>query len=257
MTVYLDLTMGLNFLVDFLLLCSANRLSGAPPGAGRAAAAAAIGGVYAGVCLLPGFRFLGNLLWRLVCLAAMSVVAFGLQRDTLRRGGIFFFLSMALGGVAFGFGKGGIPALLASALCLCGLSLISFREKVGTRTLVPVELCYGAKSIHLTGLRDTGNTLRDPLTGQQVLVAGADAARKLLGLTEGQLRSPVETVKQGVLPGLRLIPYQAVGQQGSMLLAIRFPQVRIGKWTGSAIVAFAPEGLGSGSAYQVLTGGIL
>ena len=59
MAVYLDLVVLLNFLVDALLLMGANRLTGHPPGWKRVALAAAIGGVYAGVCMLPECRFLG------------------------------------------------------------------------------------------------------------------------------------------------------------------------------------------------------
>ena len=43
MVVYLDLVMGLNFGVDFLLLLGTNHLAGFPPGYGRTAAAAALG----------------------------------------------------------------------------------------------------------------------------------------------------------------------------------------------------------------------
>ena len=42
-----------------------------------------------------------------------------------------------------------------------------------------------------------------------------------------------------------------------MLLALRFRDVRIGSQVRSAVVAFAPEGLGSGDRYQALTGGVL
>ena len=101
----------------------------------------------------------------------------------------------------------------------------------------------------------TGNCLRDPLTGEQVLVAGADVGERLLGLTEHQLRHPVETMASGVIAGLRLIPYRAVGQPGSMLLALRIPGARIGNAAANPMVAFAPEELGRGDVYQMLTGG--
>ena len=77
MAVYLDLVMLLNFLVDYLLLLGTNRLSGSPMTPGRCALAAVLGSVYAGACLLPGFRFLGNFLWRCVSLGLMAVLAFG------------------------------------------------------------------------------------------------------------------------------------------------------------------------------------
>ena len=73
MTVYLDGVILLNFLVDFLLLLGASRLCGQPVKTYRVCGAAAVGGIYAGACLLPGFYFLGNLLWRTVSLGAMAV----------------------------------------------------------------------------------------------------------------------------------------------------------------------------------------
>ena len=118
-----------------------------------------------------------------------------------------------------------------------------------------MELNYGDQKVKLTALQDTGNTLRDPVTGNSVLVVAGTVAQRLLGLTESQLRNPVESV--GTVPGLRLISYRAVGQPGGMLLALRLPQVKIGKWQGSSLVAFAPDGLSVDGSYQALTGGCL
>lgn len=255
MRVYLDAVILLNFLVDFLLLLGTNRLAGCPPGVGRAALAAGAGSVYAGVCLLPGFAFLGNMLWRLVSLGLMGLLAFGWYRNALRRTVLFVLLSMALGGIAMGLGRGGFSGLLASAGALCVLCAVGFRGRAGGTEYVPVELCYGGKQLRLTALRDTGNQLRDPITGQQVLVTGAEAAEELTGLTGEQLAHPVETVASAALPGLRLIPYRAIGQTDGMLLAMRLADVKIGSWRGAAIVAFAPEGLSKNGTYQALTGG--
>ena len=111
MAVYLDLVILLNFLVDFLLLMGTNRLAGYPAGMGRAAAASVFGGLYGGACLIPGFQFLGNILWRVVSLGLMGALAFGLDRSTLRRCVLFVLLSMALGGAALGLrssGGGGV-----------------------------------------------------------------------------------------------------------------------------------------------------
>jgi len=253
MQVYIDVVIGLNFLVDFLLLLGTNRLCGYPPRPGKAALAAVLGGLYGGACLLPGFRFLGNFLWRLVSLGLMTVIAFGFTRSALRRGLVFTLLAMALGGMATGLGTGGFWPVVLSAACICILCSVGFRGRIGGANYVPVELTYGEKHLHLTALQDTGNTLRDPVTGRSVLVIGADAAQKLTGLTQQQLSSPVDAV--GALPGLRLIPYRAVGKDSGMLLAMKLPQVKIGSWQGCGIVAFAPEGLSPEGSYQALIGG--
>ena len=203
--------------------------------------------------MLPGFRFLGNWLWRLVSLALMSVTAFGIHKSVLRRGIVFVLLTMALGGVVTVLGSGGFWGLIAAAGCLCLLCVLGFRGRIGGDTYVPVELSYGGRKLQLTALRDTGNTLRDPVTGRPVLVVNSEAAQVLTGLSQQQLRSPVESI--GAIPGLRLIPYRAVGCESGMLLALKIPQVKIGSWKGSGLVAFAPEGLSSDGEYQALTGG--
>lgn len=254
MTVYLDGVILLNFLVDFLLLLGAGRLCGYPNNILRAVAGGALGGLYAGACLLPGFYFLGNFLWRLVSLVAMAVIAYGISTSALRRGFVFAFLCLALGGAVMGIGNGGILGIVSAAGVLCLLCCFGFRGRIGGTSFIPVELFYGDKRLRLTALQDTGNTLRDPITGRQVLVIGREEAKKLTGLTGEQLRSPVESL--GELPGLRLIPYHTVGSSNGFLLGLRLQNVKIGSWQGSMLVAFAPEILSRDGAYQALTGGV-
>lgn len=255
MTVYADLVMLLNFLVDYLLLIGTNRLCGFPPGWFPSALAAAIGGVYGGLCLFPELTFLGNLLWRAVFLCLICTVAFGISRSALRRGVVFVLLSMALGGVTVMLNSGSVWSLLPASLGVCLMCAVGFRDRVGSVSYIPVELNYGGKRVVLTALQDTGNTLLDPVTGRPVLVVDAHTAQRLTGLSLQQLRSPIDSIAAAPLPGLRLIPYHGVGQSDGMLLAVRMQDVRIGKWRGSSIVAFAPEGLSREGAYQALTGG--
>ena len=255
MRVYLDLVMGLNFAVDLMLLLGTNRLAGFASEGKRVIGAAALGSVYSGACLLHSFRFLGSTLWRVVTLAGMAGIAFGWNRSACRRCGVFILLSMALGGLAVSFGKGNVVALLPGAAGMWLLCRVAFGDGVGGREYVDVEISQGDTTVNLTALRDSGNTLQDPVTGESVLVIGPRAAEQLTGLNPQQLRTPLESL--GSLPGLRLIPYKAVGCSGGMLLAKRFDRVKIGKKRGRVLVAFAPEGLGEGQMYQALTGGAL
>lgn len=257
MEVYLDLVMILNFLVDFLLLMGTNRLSGFPLAVGRCAWGALLGSIYSGGCMLPGFRFLGNLLWRCVSLGAMAVVAFGWGKSSWKRCGVFLILSMALGGMAISMGRNDFFSLVLAAGGCCALCRVAFGKAVGSQEYVPLTLTYEDHTVSVLALRDTGNTLRDPITGEPVLVVGADVAWRLTGLTEQQLKSPLETLAKQPIPGLRLIPYRAVGQSGSFLLGLRMEQVKLDDKKTSAVVAFAAEGLGRGEMIQALTGGVL
>lgn len=252
----MDGIMGINFVVDLLLLLGANRICGFPSEKKRLLAASMLGALYSGACLLPSFRFLGNLLWRIVSLGVMGVIAFGCSRGALQRCGVFLLLSLALGGLALSLGKADFRTLLLSAIFLWVLCRMSIKSPPGSREYVPLEIQNGEKCLKLLALRDTGNTLTDPVTGEQALVISSWAASRLTGLTAEQIRNPLETIASHPVPGLRLIPFRTVGQGSGMMLAMWFSRVTVRGKTKGALVAFAPEDFGSQKPYQALTGGI-
>lgn len=227
------LTALLNFTVNYLLILAAAGLCRFTPSLGRALLGAGLGALHGVLCLVPGFGFLGHIIWRLISIPLMGTMAFGRKR--LRLLGTLFVLCLGMDAVVADTGIRGTLAGL-STVVLLWLLLRKGREN----DTVPLQLEYADKELTLTALRDTGNCLRDPITGDRVLVIGAEAAEKLTGLTAQQLKSPLETM--GALPGLRLIPYKAVGSSG-FLLGLKLPRVRIDNWQGSYVVAFAPMGL--------------
>lgn len=248
MPLYLDVLMLLNFLVDFLLLLATNRLSGYPPNLKRAALGAALGGLYGGVCMLPGFRFLSNTFWRMACLGFIAGLAFGFCKESVRRAALFVLLSMSLGGVAIGLESGSFPSLVLAALGVCLLCIFGLRGKLGAE-YVQVRI----DDVRLTALRDTGNALTDPITGQQIVVVSANVGQRLLGLSPAELADPLTAMSR--VSGLRLVPFHAVGCTNGVLPVKRFENVKIGSWNGSCLIAFAPNDLGQGKPYEALTGG--
>lgn len=250
MIIYADLVAILNFCVDFLLLLGTNRLTGFPQAVGRCALASILGAVYAVVCLVPGWMFLGGIVWRIVSLGAMGMIAFGSPWCT--RTPIFLLLNLALGGAAALLQTRDFFAPIGAAACLGTLCRVGLGGRIGSRRLVQVEITGGCGSVTLTALRDTGNNLHDPITGQPVIVVDGAAAGALTGLSAAQLRDPLGTMASHPIKGLHLIPYSAVGRENGMLLAQKL-SVRIGKEEGRRMVAFAPEGLGGD--YRALTGG--
>lgn len=257
MTVYLDLVVLLNFLVDYLLLLGTNRLSGFPPEALRLIPAAGLGAVYSGMCMLPEFRFLSGILWRCVFLVLMAAIGFGLNRSAIRRGFVFVLLSMTMGGVALCFGRGDFLVLLLAGVCVRLLCGAAFGGRVGEREYVNVTLCYGEHTVSVVALRDTGNGLRDPITGESVLVVSGGVGKKLAGLTQYEIQNPLETMVKSPLPGLRLIPYRSVGNPGGMLLALPVEHCVMNGKRRPTLVAFSAEGLGRGEVFEALTGGAI
>jgi len=184
----------------------------------------------------------------------MSIIAFGLEKETIRKGVVFSILSLSLSGVMSVLGNDAVISMLIAAAVVAALYMIGAGWIPGVAKYISVELRHQGKKVCITALQDTGNTLRDPITGQAVLVVDADIATRLTGLSEEQLRKPVEVMASGSKRGLRLLPYHSVGNPNGMMLAVWVSDVKIGLWKGGRLVALAPNRFES-KHYQALTGG--
>jgi len=269
-TVYIDEVFFLNVLVDYLLLLCAGRLAGEVLERGRLFLAAVLGGAYAAAVWLPGWSFLRHPLYNLAVCAGMIVTAFGLGRRSVRLGLVFLGVSAAFGGgmlaleyftgVSVTLNLKGI--LLAAAGCYAFLTLVL---KGGARhtggDLAPVELTLGERTCRLTALVDTGNTLSDPITGRNVMVAEGEKTSTLFPSGEGptaeDLRDPVAALESGKKRGRkwRLLPYRAVGVDCGLLLAVKVDSAKVGNEDyGPILVALSPTPLSDGGGYNALIG---
>lgn len=244
---YIKLGLILNLCVNFLLLLAVNCMMQGQSGTLQATAGALVGALYARVCLIPQLSFLAAPGWYLTGLFLTGLTAYCFSPGAMRRGALYCLMRLALDTLADGAVEPK-DLLWVGALCIGGI--VIFRSD-RDRELVRVELNYANRCVRLTALRDTGNTLRDPLTGSAVLVVGADVAKQLTGLTRQQLLAPVQTM--GAIPGLRLIPYRTVDRASGFMLAVQVKNARIGGKKGSSVVAMSPQELGG--KYQALIGG--
>ena len=249
---YMAKVMIVYYFVDFLLLLGANRLFEFENAWGRLMLATLYGSIFAGLCLLPRFFVISIAPVRIVCLFAIGSLAFGLNRMALKKCTVYILLQMALQGITGSFADRMIrfsaPAAVALFVCC---ALLSGKENK-SHLYVPVELSYGGKKLTLTALRDTGHSLRDPVTGKPVLIVDAVTAEGLTGLSRHQLLKPLDSL--GDIPGMRLIPYKTIGGTG-LMLALWLTDVKIGSRQGSGLVAFSPEILSVEGIYQALLGG--
>ena len=253
--VYADSVFALNALVDYLLLLGTARLAGIPLRRGRYLIAALLGGMYAVACFLPGGGFLAQTPVKAAAGIFLALVAFGGEERLFRLTVLLFVVSCAMAGGVLGVGLlsgGAIPAvngifytdidarvLLVTATAAYLLLSLVFRAAAThgvAGELLDVRLSLGGRSVELTALHDTGNSLRDPLTGGHVLVISPAAAGELLGKeaadllgTKGDPLIQLSALRR-LLPGVkpRLIPYSAVGTPEGLMLAFRADWARIG-----------------------------
>ena len=245
----------------------------------RLALAAAFGGVYAAAALFPALAFLRQLPVKLASLAAMLLIAFGAGRGTLRTGALFFAAVCAFGGAAvaaaqlFGTGVLVLPGgtfyavsglgllLLAGILYALCYTVFACTVQHGgeIRTL---QLRLGGRSVQVRALHDTGCTLRDPMTGERVLVAEAGVLQALLpeaDVTPQALADPAALLlrlktRDPALPA-RLLSYRSVGTQAGLLLCLRCEAQEGTGERKRCLAAFSPTPVSDGGSYHALIGG--
>lgn len=234
--------------VSFFLLQAANRLSDRQASIVPVILGAVASGLYGVACLFPELAFLGAFWWRLLILLGVCLISFGIRKRGLYAGALYLLFQTVLRGLV----PGSLRSLLAALLGAGILYIVWLRRRKGA---VKVELSWQGRNVRLNALQDTGNTLKDPVTGKPVLIIGPKATEALTGLTKEQLQNPIKTIKDNPIRGLRLIPYRTINNPSGMLLALTVDKGKIGGRKGKPVVAFAPEELDDKGHIQALTGG--
>ncbi len=250
MQAYVLLAIGFRYFVDCLLFMGVNKLSGVYANPFRSILGATAAALYAVCCFIPALSFLNSLWCHILSFLLICCAAFGVGKEAFGKWLLYCLIKGALGCLAAELGA---VTNFCSAAVLCGVCIWAVRGR--GRKYLSVELQYGENRVEVQALYDTGNLLRDPVTGKPVLIVDAWVARELTGLSQSQLEKPVDAM--GSIPGLRLIPYHTIANAQGFLLALRIKNARIGKWQGSSLVAFAPRKLDEKGRFQALIGGIL
>ena len=208
-------------------------------------------GLYVFACLITNSKVLCSWLLYITNTLLTAFLYFGRSKRARPAIASFILLYLALGGICIGR-----QAVLSLLIGTAGIGLIGFLVNFGYgKQYVHVKFKYNFRDYELDAMLDTGNMLKDPISGHPVLIVAADVAQELTGLSAEQLRSPIEAIPY--LAGSRLIPYKTIGQSGVFLLGIYAQHLEMDGWQGSGVIALSPEFFGSRSTYQALTGGVL
>ena len=274
---YADILFIVNFFINYIILISTARLSAGVIPRLRIAAAAMIGAGYAVLVLFPSMLFLANAAVKISVGVLMVLAAFGGQKKLLRITLIFFSISAAFAGVIFavsllGGGSGGmftpvgVKTLILSFSVTYLLITVVFKRVAKTSAeTVSLNLRRGEKVLSVRALVDTGNSLRDPFTGNPVIVAGVAEARMLFSveiadvLSEIKNKDAIKVLEElsGKADGqhFRLLPYNAVGTAGGVLLAFRPDEVQVdGRARKGLLVALSPNDISDNGTYSALIG---
>lgn len=245
--VYGDILWLIDFSMDLLALGAAARMTGRPTRPWRLCGAAAFGGLYAVLILFLSLRGLWRVAMDLGAAVLMVLMAFGVSSFPrfLLTVGSFGMMSLLLGGGMtalcswvsgiFGPGQGGGSAggFFFIVLCGSGISLLWGRlRRRALPAVLPLTLRLGERELSLDALRDSGNLVRDPVSGRGVIFLEARALRRLCGTELARVLIERRVEKMASLPAedarrLCLIPADTV-QGRTLLIALRADSVSIG-----------------------------
>ena len=281
--VYIDTVFFLNWALDYLLLLTTARLAGMPLQRLRLILIAAAGAAYSVAVCVPALSVLAHPGLRLAMGIVMPLAAYWKLRGRLRMTGLFLLISAALGGIVLAVGlalgeAGAVyrslyvtrmswPLLLGIAYGVYFTLHLLFRQgaRHGGEALMKIQISIKGREREVIALHDTGNTLRDPVGGQPVLVM---EGRVLAGIwdevTEGILAQKASAVEKisalhsaGAGEGFSLLPFRSVGTAAGLLLAVRSDWLKVGRagYRG-AWIALSDEPLSDGGGYCALWGGV-
>lgn len=258
-TVYIDLLFLINFSMDFLCFYISSKIISARFSALRAVAASVVGGAYSGAALfISAGPVLSVAIDVLVCFFMCLIVFGGKRVGVIFSTLVYFSVSMALGGFMtalfnllnrMGFSSlagenaegDGISVWLFALLAVVSgvFTLIGgrfFRRRSSQKSVTVLIRC-GRKEKRLSAMVDSGNFLREPISGRACI---AVEAQSLCGLVPDEVLAAAreerafssELVSDTFAKRLRVVPaHTAAGER--LLIGVRADSVRIDAGKGA------------------------
>ena len=257
-TVYVDVLITVNIFIDFLLILCVKKLLDVRASLLRVILGSLLGGVFSLAALLPKLPFGLNLLSDLVfaALIVLTSLGFGGLRVFLRRVAVYFGLSFAFCGlmvfVYTTFHPKGMeiyndtvyfnisPFLLIILTLVCYYTT-RLLKRLTRKSTCHIEISVDGTETSFLAVVDTGCTVKEPFSGDYVIIAEEEILRDL------HLRDDT----------IRIIPFESLGGKG-ILRGYRADSVRInGKRLDSDVYLGVCENILTGEIKALAPSGLL
>ena len=221
-TIYVDVLVGVNLFINYFLLLATAKFLLLPVKRKRLVLASAVGAMYSLTILLPEINPVLSVFVKLLMSASIVWAAFGYGGINLfiKKTAVFYIINFAFAGLMMALwyflSPSGLiirnsvvyfnisPLFLIALTVLCYL-VITFLNRITGRKMPKGLFCRitakrGNKSCVFSAKVDTGNSLKEPFSGNPVVVAYEKAVSDIIP-PEGSM-------------GLRLVPYGTVSGDG-------------------------------------------
>lgn len=257
MTIYLDIVLIENLCMNYIILFATGFIMKMKLHHIRLGLSGLLGGAYAILAYLQILPLFSSMGIKFLLSVAMVYIAFIPKniKVALKQLVVFYLVSFAMGGCAFallyfikpedifminGVYIGTYPLKIALLGGIIGFIVMYtafkvLKTKMNKKALIyNVEISLEEKRTILKAMLDTGNMLKDPITGIPVIVAEKNSLYEILPdsildnvekVMGGDWGDDAENMKYRAR--FRMIPFHSIGKENGMLLGFKVDEVKI------------------------------
>lgn len=250
MTIYLDVILMENICMNYIILFATGLIVKVNIKQVRVILSSLLGGIYAILLFAPVLQVYSNIIFKILISIVMVYISFNAKnfKVLIKQVILFYLVSFAFGGCAFfllyfirpqdilmrnGYLTGTYPIKIALLGGIVGFVVVNIAFKIVKGRIskkdmfCDIEIYFREKKASIKAMIDTGNLLKEPISGMPVIVVEKQELediipRKIIEnlntiLTGGNTNEILEEAKE-YLPKFRVVPFSSLGKQNRTII---------------------------------------
>ena len=259
MTIYIDVIIVENLIMNYIILYATGTISKIKISYLRIFCSSLIGAIYAVTEYTFKLNIYSNIIVKTILSVIIIYVAFNPQniKNMCKQLIIFYVTTFTFGGIAtyliyvlkpqniiikngMYVGTYVLKVIFIGAIIGTIILFIAFKQvknKITKKDMIcKIKIKINIKEKTLDAMVDTGNMLKEPITGTPVAVVERTSLydllpKEILNNTEsilgGDFKNIPEDIKREYIPKLKIIPFASLGKQNGMLVGIKPETIEI------------------------------
>lgn len=287
MTVYIDIVFLENLCINCIILLATGLINKTKINILRILLSSLLGSVYAVLSYTSLLNIFSNIVMKITLSICMVYIAYNPRsiKQLFKQLIIFYLTSFTFGGVAFallyfvkpqnilirnGVLIGTYPIKIALLGVIIGFVIITiafknFKGKFSKKDMFcNLQLNFKERKININAMIDTGNLLKEPITGKSVVVVEKEELyellpKSILDESENIISGKNEMENIEYAEKLKLIPFTSLGRENGLLLGFKIDSIIVEyddnlKQVNDVIVGIYDKVLSKSKTYTSLIG---
>ena len=290
MTIYIDIIIVENLIMNYIILYATGLISKSKKSYLRMFMASLIGAIYATLEYILKVNIYSNIILKTILSIIIVYVAFYPQdvKKMCKQLLLFYVTTFTFGGIAtyliyvlkpqniiikngMYVGTYVLKVIFIGAIVGTIILVTAFKmakNKLTKKDMIcKVKIKLNGKEETVEAMVDTGNMLKEPITGTPVVVVERTSLYELLpkeilnnteSILGGDFEKIPEEIKNEYVPKLKLIPFASLGKQNGMLVGIKPEKIEVineqAEEEKNAIIGIYNKSLTKKGEYKALIG---